>query len=1598
MAEKNSSVKIVFSSDATQVTKDLRVMGESSEQFSTKLVAVAKNAKSLDSSFAQAAKGFDAYGSKSNKYLTSLENQLANASMSAKDLAIQTAKLNSMKFGGSSADVAKAGELAAKIYDVKNASKEAAQESDNLANALKHVAHYGVGLIGIGMIQGVASSVITTTAEFQRLEAALVTVKGSTQAAEIAFDQIKDFAKTTPYELAEVTDAFIKMEALGLTASSEAMTAYGDTASGLGKSLNQMIEAVADASVGEFERLKEFGIKASSEGDKVKFTFKGITTEVGKNAKEIEEYLIGLGQANFAGGMERQMQTIGGQLSNLQDNWSSAFNAIGTAAMPVITTTISGLNSASDAVRFMAENTDKLAAIAIPALAAGLTVKAVPAIWSTSIALNAATASAGGFTAAMIAAGRASMAFMATPLGAALTVAGAAAAYLAFRTDETAESVAQLTEKAKELNVQLSSKEAEQQAKKLIALEQELQGLMARKQSGAVDVFGVKENELRQRIADIQNLKQETSELKTQSEMLLLQERGMGTQLEMLNQQTRDFGVSVNDVNKLIWEQGAAVASIKKPMDEWDRAIDIISDDFKKLHEEAAQDLANPNKKSFDAAVDAQKEATERSKKLYEEQKQAAKKAAEEILQAKKRVQDEAYDHFEKNLQAQEKAQQDYQKSVSDTFDSVRRELDPTIDLYEAYNKKVQAVTASTLAGSADQEAMLKQLQENLNKQLDELLNKNEGTADAVRVAWEQSIRRLDDAFANVWEDIFSGASDFGSSLKRWFTSLLAELAHAAITKPIVIIMSGAMGIGGASSALASSGGAGGAFDIIGNIGSMYSGVTSMIGAGATYLGSMAAGAGSAQAAMLASQSAAFGLEGAALTTGALTGGTAATSVLSTMASAAPYVAAILAIDALTGGSISTGVFGGARGERTRALNIGIANGQVSDASNIYRATHYDAGWGRSGSWNVDNLGGAEFNQIIKDTVNSMAVSIRDNAERLGFEFNEGFSGQFDADLFGKTAEETQQIIADTFVRIGQSMVDSVSGLSDAMTPLQRSGEQTYETLARVVGQFDAFNYPVGRLNDSLATLSISTLSAVDSLVSMAGSMTNLQALQSGFVNAFYTDAQKAELTTQSVTRLFDAIGLSAPASREALVGLVQGLDLTTEAGQRAYLAITGATATLDQFYSAIERQPMTNITNSQVSIDYKQLVNDAFSSLKESVQVELDAVSKTYNARVSALSLETDAIKKNISALSTMRTALQSTYDTITASTSNPLIRYTSGQSTLQSILSSYRLGIAPVQSDIDRALRDVSVNDQAYYASFEDYSRDQAITSGIIAQIMALTDDSLSIEDRTLAAIDAQLNELKRQYDLDVSALNQTLDSYQQQVNAINGVNTSVLSVQEAIASLASAISGAMSASRAATAGSNIPSYAYDAYSVEDSPEVRQAKVEAQTGQVVSASDSAQLAAAKVLYQSVTGGANTAQYNAALDAIGGSFSNIGWDGSREGAAALVLKYGGSLPAFASGGDHLGGIRLVGENGPELEVTGPSRIFNAQQTHNILRGTNSDNSDALIAEIKALRAEVSALRDENKQLASSTLNESRKQARVLEKWDADGLPQAVAV
>lgn len=181
------------------------------------------------------------------------------------------------------------------------------------------------GLLGTAIYK-----ILEKTSEFQVLQANLITATGSIDGASRAFTELKRLAAETPFSLQEVTTAFTKLVNYGLTPSERALRSYGNFAAANSKDIVQFIEAVADASVGEFTRMKEsFGIVGKNLGDTVTFRFRGVTTEVKNNAKEIEEYFMKLGETKFAGGMERQMSTLKGATANLGDAWDVLLAAIG---------------------------------------------------------------------------------------------------------------------------------------------------------------------------------------------------------------------------------------------------------------------------------------------------------------------------------------------------------------------------------------------------------------------------------------------------------------------------------------------------------------------------------------------------------------------------------------------------------------------------------------------------------------------------------------------------------------------------------------------------------------------------------------------------------------------------------------------------------------------------------------------------------------------------------------------------------------------------------------------------------------------------------------------------------------------------------------------------------------------------------------------------------------------------------------------------------------------------------------------------------------------------------------------------------------------
>ena len=212
---------------------------------------------------------------------------------------------------------------------------------------------------------GFGKNVINTTAEFQKMEAVLTNTLGSNSAAKVAMDEIVEFASKTPFAVNELTESFVKLANRGFVPTQDELRSLGDLASSTGKSFDQLTEAALDAMTGEFERLKEFGIRASSEGDRVKFTFKGVTTEVAKTEDAIKDYLLSLGNAEgVSGAMAAISETVGGKISNLGDNFTQLYKVIGDGSSGLIAgvldlsnALLSHLAGSIDAVNTIAEKT-----------------------------------------------------------------------------------------------------------------------------------------------------------------------------------------------------------------------------------------------------------------------------------------------------------------------------------------------------------------------------------------------------------------------------------------------------------------------------------------------------------------------------------------------------------------------------------------------------------------------------------------------------------------------------------------------------------------------------------------------------------------------------------------------------------------------------------------------------------------------------------------------------------------------------------------------------------------------------------------------------------------------------------------------------------------------------------------------------------------------------------------------------------------------------------------------------------------------------------------------------------------------------------------
>ena len=197
------------------------------------------------------------------------------------------------------------------------------------------------GAVLIGFTKGIAGGIAQTGMQFENLKTTLSNALGGAAEGAAAMQIIRETANEVKLSIDEVGNGFNKLINRGLKPTKDEFIQLTDVAKSQGKEVDQYVEAVLDAMTGENERLKEFGVKAKDAGDKVIFTFKGVSTEVKKNEQDIYNYLVALGKVPGVAGMSaKAADTFSGKLSAIQSKIDgiklAIFERIGEALKPVL--------------------------------------------------------------------------------------------------------------------------------------------------------------------------------------------------------------------------------------------------------------------------------------------------------------------------------------------------------------------------------------------------------------------------------------------------------------------------------------------------------------------------------------------------------------------------------------------------------------------------------------------------------------------------------------------------------------------------------------------------------------------------------------------------------------------------------------------------------------------------------------------------------------------------------------------------------------------------------------------------------------------------------------------------------------------------------------------------------------------------------------------------------------------------------------------------------------------------------------------------------------------------------------------------------------
>lgn len=466
-----------------------------------------------------------------------------------------------------------------------------------------------------------------------------------------------------------------------------------------------------------------------------------------------------------------------------------------------------------------------------------------------------------------------------------------------------------------------------------------------------------------------------------------------------------------------------------------------------------------------------------------------------------------------------------------------------------------------------------------------------------------------------------------------------------------------------------------------------------------------------------------------------------------------------------------------------------------------------------------------------------------------------------DVSFLDKTGDEIQQELEAIFSQQGDLMAEY---LVPSIKEYQQVGEGAFETLQRVAYEQVVFNDSLERTGKSLGELSnLMQIDVAQSVITMIGGIENFAELSNKYFETFYSESQQFDYLQQSLSEAFGTLGFSIIGSREEFKAMIDGIDLTTEAGQRLYASLLELVPGMDEYLSQLEDlssqeldlqiQLLKEMGRSEEALtlererelaaldeslraimqqiytyqDLAKAVNYAKNELEKARDAEIktinavvSAAEESYNATVNSINLQREAYYQLIDDL---ESAVASSKSMLEKSRDAELARYddliaaakdtSSTEINLINSISSARISalneelsiVSSVAGQFGAASIGVSASDAltaARIGNFEPATRintggeyssaleariGQGRESFALAEIGKLADSRMSGIERSILATESsaerQISAIESASNKEVEALQAERDAVEARILEVLGVDTKVLSLDEAV-----------------------------------------------------------------------------------------------------------------------------------------------------------------------------------------------------------------------